>query len=228
MNTHTQNGFEWLTFPLLQDCPKLSHGSFLRHGLDTNWKAGIDELNLEHPRWAQQVHKTSVKEVSAATSKETPSTDGFMTDHTNVSLIIKHADCQAAIFYDPIHHSIANVHAGWRGMVQNIYQTTIDQMKARYGTDPRELLVAISPSLGPDAAEFRNYREELPQSFWDFQIRPKYFDLWQIARWQLIDCGVLSHHIEIASQCTYSNPESFFSYRRDKNTSRLATFVTLK
>ena len=150
-----------------------------------------------------------------------------MTSHPNLALMIYHADCQASIFYDPTHHAVAAVHAGWKGLVKEIYRKTIQSMKKRYGTKPEDLLVAISPSLGPNASEFVNYLKEFPRSFWNYQIKPNYFDLWEIAKMQLANNGIYEKNIQIAGLCTYSNPEDFFSYRRDKTACRHATIVSL-
>ena len=151
----------------------------------------------------------------------------MITQKTDLALMILHADCQAAIFYDPVHGAIANVHSGWRGNVKNIYLATIQKMARVFGSKPQDLLVEISPSLGPDNSEFRNYRTELPQEFWEFQVRPEYFDLWAIARHQLEQCGVLSHHIQIAEICTFANPQDYFSYRRDKIIGSHATLAKI-
>src|SRR5262249_11397000 len=96
-----------------------------------------------------------------------------------------------------------------------------------FGSRPEDLLVGISPSLGPHSAEFKNYRTEFPQELWGFQVRPEYFDLWALARHQCEECGILPQHIEIAEICTYANPEDYFSYRRDGVTGRNATVAAL-
>jgi copper oxidase (laccase) domain-containing protein len=113
---------------------------------------------------------------------------------------------------------VANVHAGWRGQVKQIYRITLDKMACVFGTRPEEVLVCISPSLGPDHSEFIHYQEELPTDFLLFQTKPTYFDLWAISQYQLESCGVLPHHIEIAKIDTYAHPDDFFSYRREKAT----------
>jgi len=154
--------------------------------------------------------------------------DGFITKERGIASLIKHADCQACIMYDPIQHIVANIHAGWRGSVQNIYATAIKQLGEQYNSQPENLLVCISPSLGPSAAEFSNYKEELPESMWEFQDRKHYFNFWEISRSQLIKCGILPHHIEIAEKCTYSNEEDYFSYRREGLTGRHGTIVLLR
>lgn len=245
-----KNGIEWLEFELLQDFPDLVHGVFLRHGgvsqghfssLNMGENTGDDGHHVQENRnrayralgvsqavSLSQVHSDRVFHVTRESILWTREADALVTQLPGVALMIKHADCQAAIFYDPQHRALANVHAGWKGIVKNIYAHTLQKMAQVFGTWPQDLLVCISPSLGPLHSEFKNYREEFPESLWKFQERTNYFNLWEIARMQLQNCGVLPHHIEIASLCTYSHPESFFSYRRDKITGRNATLVGLK
>ena len=141
---------------------------------------------------------------------------------------MNHADCQVAIFFDPVKKVVANVHCGWQGNVQNIYAQVIQHLEAEYGSAVEDLLVCISPSLGPENAEFINHRSELPSSFYPFQIKPNYFDFWEISKMQLKKAGVLGHHIEIAQMCTFSGEKDFFSHRRDKETGRNGTVVALK
>lgn len=150
-----------------------------------------------------------------------------MTDVKGLGLLITHADCQAAIFYDPVHRALANVHSGWRSSVQNIYLETIHKMRERYGSRPEDLRVGISPSLGPEAAEFRDFKTLFPEPFWSFQTKAEYFNFWEISRWQLISAGVLPHHIEIAGICTYSTPKDWFSYRREPCSGRHGTIAAL-
>lgn len=238
-----KDGIEWLEFELLADFPHLIHGVFLRVGgasdfpfdsLNLGDATGDHHVHVTHNRrricevfclerliFGKQTHGDVVLEVPADDHKLRISCDGLITKVPNIGLAIQHADCQAAIFYDPIEKIIANVHCGWRGSVQNIYAKTVSQL----GSRPENLLVCISPSLGPTAAEFIHYQRELPPSFFSFQIRPTYFDFWTISRMQLQQAGVLPHHIEIANICTVSNPKEFFSYRREKKTGRNATVV---
>jgi len=241
-----KGGVRWLEFELFADIPNLRHGVFLRQGgvstgdyssLNLSYDSGDNPHHVrENLRKVQKVLKVDDlvcirqehgKHVTEAIGNEAFIGDAFTTETPGRALVIRHADCQAAIFYDPIHHAVANVHSGWRGSVQNIYAATIDFMRVSYGTQPENLLVGISPSLGPNHAEFVNYRQELPESFWEFQVKPNYFDFWGISTMQLRGCGVLPHHIEIAGICTYSHPEDYFSYRRDKARGRHGTIVTL-
>jgi copper oxidase (laccase) domain-containing protein len=100
-------------------------------------------------------------------------------------------------------------------------------MKEIYLSDPKDLLVCISPSLGPESAEFIHYKTELPESFWQFRQKDNFFDFWNISKWQLTEAGILPHHIQMAEMDTYLLGDQFFSYRRDKTTARQATFSML-
>lgn len=237
-----KDGFQWLEFEILAEEKGVAHGVILRHGemrfgadallntsglLADNHCRMFQTLNIANFVCGRQVHGDAVVLVE---DRFTPlgECDALITRQHELALMAKHADCQAAIFYDPIHRALATVHSGWRGNVKNIYHATISRMRLEFGSKPEELLVGISPSLGPEHAEFKHYKEEFPEEFWDYQVRPNYFDLWAIARYQLEKCGILPHHIEIAGICTYANPQDCFSYRRDKVKSGHVTFAMLR
>jgi YfiH family protein len=241
---------EWLEFDLLEEFPHVAHGVFLRHGgtsqdhfASLNMSTGVGDksdnvkVNREQVRKAldiaqlvfpHQTHGTQILRVTGKNFDKTLQADALFTTEKNIGLAVTHADCQAAIFYDPMHEAIAVVHAGWRGSVQNIYARTLDAMRREIGTQPQNVIVCISPSLGPDHAEFKNYKHELPQDFWSFMVKPNYFDFWAISRKQLAACGIPDNKIEITSICTYCNPNDYFSHRRDKDTGRHATVVAMK
>ena len=198
-------------------------------------------LGIDKILFPRQLHGSSVQRVTAKNQDIQPQADALYTTEKNIGLAVTHADCQAAIFYDPVHEAIGVAHCGWKGSVQNIYARLIDSMQREIGTKPHHLIVCISPSLGSCCAEFVNYKQELPKDFWNFKgTKPHHFDLMEISRWQLGKSGVLDKNIEFASDessdqdsdsdsiCTKCNP-NYFSYRRDKEMAgRNATIVALK
>jgi len=204
MLRHKRGSQEWLEFEIFQEFKDIEHAVFLR---------GSEPASEEGFAKPYQVHGKIVLEAVEGAGKPC---DGLVTDKAGVQLLIRHADCQAAIFYDPVKKVIANVHAGWRGQGLNIYQEVIDQMRHKYGSKPENLFVGISPSLGPCCAQFIHYEKELPAHFWEYQERPLYFDLWAIAQWQLTQAGIVPSHIQVAEVCTCCNPSDYFSYRRDR------------
>ena len=238
---------EWLEFELLQEFPGIRHGVFLSHGgvssgafasLNVGAFVGDDLLLVEENRrriadlffvkklvTGKQVHGVHIGKVIKE-EVEPLECDGLITEEKGKALMIQHADCQAAIFYDPIKNRLATIHCGWRGSVQNIYEKTVNTL-VDLGSSPSDLLVCISPSLGPKASEFIHYEKELPSSFLEFRKEGCLFDFWEISRFQLVQAGVDPARIEIAGICTHENKESFFSYRRDKITGRHATIAQL-
>ena len=154
--------------------------------------------------------------------------DILLTDRPGVGLLIKQADCQAVVFYDPGRRVVANVHCGWRGQVQNVLGVAVTRLGARFGCGPADLYAAVSPSLGPCCAEFRHFRREFPPEFWPYQVRPNYFDLWRLSRDQLLAAGLKPEHLDLAGLCTRCRAAEFFSYRRDGVTGRQGTVIGLK
>jgi polyphenol oxidase len=186
---------------------------------------------------ARQVHGTDIKVVdesmlARATERFgvllVPPADALITRLRGIGLVIKIADCQAVFLVDPRRKIIANIHCGWRGSVQNILGKVVQLLQERFQCRPEELLAAISPSLGPCCAEFRHYREELPESFWSFSRQPQHFDFWAISRWQLCNAGLRAEHIEAAGRCTVCGHDRFFSYRAAKITGRMAAVLAWK
>ena len=241
---------EWLEYDVLDSYPHVLHGTFSRHGgvsMDHFASLNLSEetadrheavkVNRELVRkavgvpkvmFAHQIHGNHVHRVTSKNLDSVPSADALYTTEKNIGLAVTHADCQAAIFYDPIHEAIAIAHCGWRGNVQNVYARVIETFRREFGVQPHNVIVCISPSLGPDHAEFKNYKHEFPKDFWDYQSKPQYFNLWNLSKAQLLKCGILEKNIEIAEICTFCNTKDYFSYRAEKETGRNATIVALK
>lgn len=241
---------EWLEFDLLKEYPWVAHGVFLRHG-GTSGKP-FSSLNLseavgDHPDnvkvnrervrevlqipmvvYAKQEHNANVFEVTSSNLQKIPAADAIFTRVKDLGLAVTHADCQAAVIYDPSKEVIAVVHAGYKGLGQNIYVATINAMKDAAKCNPHDLIVCISPSLGPDHAEYINYKTELPESFWDYQTKPKHFDFWAIAENQLLGAGIQKKNIEITKVCTYCESKDYYSHRREKKIGRHATVAAMK
>ena len=138
--------------------------------------------------------------------------DALIAPEPRVSLLVRLADCQGVILYDPVSKILGLVHSGWRGSVRNILGVTVDKMVA-LGAEAADMKAAISPSLGPCCAEFVNYGSELPEEFQDFMVAENHFDFWAISRKQLVDKGLKTDNIESPGICTKCSPE-FYSYRR--------------
>jgi YfiH family protein len=239
--------------PLLAAFPELSHGFFTRQGgvspvpynsLNLSFTVGDQRVSVLRNRGlvqqalglnalvsATQVHGLRESLVTAgnhASDEELPDADILITGQPSLGLLIKQADCQAVMLYDPVRRVAANVHAGWRGQVRNILGEAVQRLREVLGSRPEDLTAAVGPSLGPCCAEFRHFRREFPPELWSYQVRPTYFDLWALSRDQLLAAGLKPQQIDLAGICTRCRGEMFFSYRRDRLTGRQGAVIALR
>jgi YfiH family protein len=156
------------------------------------------------------------------------SKDGFFSQLPGLLMMIKVADCQAILLYDPTRKVAGIIHAGWRGSVKNIVGKAIRLMVAQYNSNPSDIIAGVGPSLGPCCSEFLNWQEELPSNFSRFQVSANHFDFWAITQLQLMESGVMREKIEIAGLCTKCHPEVFYSYRGEGKTGRFAVAIGIK
>ncbi len=154
--------------------------------------------------------------------------DAMITDVPQLALMVKQADCQGVILFDPMKGVVANVHCGWRGNVLNILGSVVKRMKSDFGCRAADLAAAIGPSLGPCCSEFTDYEKIFPQDFKRFMVREAYFDLRELSRHQLLEAGLRNERIEVSRICTRCKSDLFFSYRGEGDTGRFATVAMLE
>jgi YfiH family protein len=154
--------------------------------------------------------------------------DAMITNIPHVGLMVKQADCQAIILFDPDKGVISNTHCGWRGNGSDIIGAVVKRMHADFGCRESDLIAGISPSLGPCCAEFKTYRNLFGRHFYPFMVQEGYFNLWEMSRMQLLEAGVRKENIHVAEICSKCNTDVFYSYRAEATTGRSATVVMLK
>ena len=79
--------------------------------------------------------------------------DALITREPGCCICISTADCIPILLYDRKNAVIAAVHAGWRGTVNYILGHTLDKMRARYGTEGKEVIACIGPGISLSAFE---------------------------------------------------------------------------
>lgn len=153
-------------------------------------------------------------------AKDMESVDGLVTNEKELPLVIYCSDCVPLYFYDPKHEAIGLSHAGWRGTVNGMAKATIEKMQAEFGTDPKDLLAAVGPSIAkecfevdePCAAEFL----KLPGSE-AFVVENGggkfHVDLWACNVSYMVQCGMLPENITVGGVCTMCNSDLLFSHR---------------
>lgn len=179
------------------------------------------------PVWLNQVH--GVRVIDAALSSCLESADASFTNRKQVVCVTMTADCLPVLLCDQAGTAVAAIHAGWRSLCDGVIEATVAAMPVQAG----QLMAWLGPAIGPDAFEVGS---EVRAQFMaqDMQaeaaFKPKgdkwFGDLYAIARQRLQTLGVTQ--LYGGGRCTYSEPETFFSFRRDGDTGRMGTFIWLE
>ncbi|RKG32765.1 peptidoglycan editing factor PgeF [Acinetobacter tianfuensis] len=182
---------------------------------------GVDKIT-----WMTQTHSTICHTMNAEMPFTAPEGDGLVTQRQGHALMMMTADCLPVVLGDAAGTEVANLHAGWRGLANGIIENTVAAMQ-----NPPAwawLGAAISQRCFEIGAEVKDaFCSKYPALESAFKAGEKegkhYADLYAIARYILREQGV--EVVTGGDQCSYSQPEAYFSYRRNAQTGRMATFV---
>jgi len=84
---------------------------------------------------------------SATAAPGPPMGDGLMTAEPGILLTIRIADCLPVLLVDSRRRVVAAIHAGWRGALARVIEKGVGEMRRVYGSDPKDLLAALGPSI---------------------------------------------------------------------------------
>jgi YfiH family protein len=181
---------------------------------------GIQPEKLVMP---SQVHKTRIVNVTSSTSKdELMETDALITSEKGICIAVMSADCVPIVLYDKKNNVCGAVHSGWKGTVARILEKTLHQMKQHFGTEGKNVIAGIGPSVSQASYEVGEevvlaVRESFSNAT-DLMIplpsNKAKLNLWDANKIQLMEFGVPTDQIEISDLCTVINNEYFFSARK--------------
>jgi YfiH family protein len=189
------------------------------------------ELGLPgEPLWLQQVHGIEV--VNAATAGMRPVADAAYAMAPGLVCAVLTADCLPVLLCDRAGTRVAAIHAGWRGLAAGVIEAGVAALLGS-GVAGGDLLAWLGPAIGPQAYEVgAEVRSAVlaadPQAEAVFRAgRPGHWwlDLYAAARIRLARVGVTA--VWGGTCCTYSDPQHFFSYRRESRTGRQASLIWL-
>lgn len=179
-----------------------------------------------------QTHTTNVIRVGKedcgyGVTRQKPYTDvdGLVTDEPGVVLSTFFADCVPLYFVDTVNRAIGLSHSGWRGTVGRMGQRTLEKMATEFGTNPKDIVAAVGPSICQDCYEVsEDVAEEFIREFSGHadeilinKGNGKYqLDLWKTNEIVLIEAGVKKENIAVTNICTCCNPDLLFSHRASK------------
>jgi YfiH family protein len=215
----------------------------LRSGDDPQAVLRNRELLNEHarlpapPHWLRQVHGTKVQRFDGASqavssAEQEPEADASVTSTPGTVLAILTADCMPVLFCAKDGSEVGAAHAGWRGLVGGVLEQTIAAM----AKSPNELIAWLGPAAGPQQYEIGvEVYDAFVSKDWRagaafVSTRPNHWrvDLYALARLRLEAAGIATTDIHGGDLCTISDPQRFYSHRRDQRTGRMASLVWIE
>ncbi len=192
------------------------------------------------PLWLSQLHGSTVVDADslarraagapAPQADAAPHGDAALTRQPGRVLAVLVADCLPVLLARRDGAAVAVVHAGWRGLVAGVLEATIAALDGAGD----ELLAWLGPAIGPAHFEVG---EEVRTAFCEHDAQAAaafasnargrwQCDLQRLARQRLVALGLRSIHGD--ARCTYGEAASFFSFRRDGTTGRMAALIWLE
>lgn len=182
--------------------------------------------------------------------------DGLITNEKRIMLCTIQSDCTPVFILDPVKKAIGMVHSGWRGTVGTISINAINLMKENYGSEEKDLLIYLGPSICGDCYEvgeelidefkFIINDEQIKKVFKEIKntnfngdiifennselkkIKKYLLDVSEAIKMTLIDAGVKEENIFRSVYCTYhSNIFSSWRLDRDKTNQMLTAIMLL-
>ncbi|WP_326522917.1 peptidoglycan editing factor PgeF [Sphingomonas sp.] len=148
-----------------------------------------------------------------------PHADALVTDRPGIALGILTADCAPVLFADRDAGVVGAAHAGWKGALAGVTDTTLLAMET-LGADRSRIVAAIGPCIAQASyevdeafrARFVADAGEADRFFRDAAPGHAMFDLAGYVAHRLAAAGVRT--VEIVGADTYADEARFFSYRR--------------
>ncbi len=203
--------------------------SGLNCGIGSSDQAEIVAINRERVADAMEVvpddlvtiwqtHSADALIMDEPVTGDRPKADGMATKTPGLALSILTADCQPVLFADRTAGVIGAAHAGWRGALGGVLESTIKKMET-LGAKRSQIDAVIGPCLsqrnyevGPEfidafLAEDSDNASFFAQGNGDRML----FDLPSFGLHRLRAAGVSATWV---GQCTYDDEDRFYSYRR--------------
>jgi YfiH family protein len=193
-------------------------------GLDVS---GLTNMPVHFPI---QEHTSLVSSVTDIASREVA--DAVVTGKRGILLGLRVADCVPILLYDGRRKAVGAVHAGWRGTAAGILKNTIAAMVRDFGSDPRDIAVAIGPAIRWCCYEVgREVLDPVVRATGggDYHMEKNgrlCLDLPSANKYQALSVKIEVENIDVIEECTYCHPDRYFSYRYAKGpTGRQGGFI---
>lgn len=177
------------------------------------------------PLWLTQVHGRRCVAVEGGVAGT--EADASYACSTGKVCAVLTADCLPILLCDDAGTTVAAAHAGWRGLLGGVIESTVAAM----AVPPQRLMAWLGPAIGQAAFEVGEevriaFVSDDPAACSAFTHRPNgkwSCDLYALARQRLDRRGVA--RVFGGGRCTYTEADLFYSYRRERDTGRMASLI---
>ena len=229
-----------LHFKILKHFHQLSHCLTTRHyERDITTAQGqeyflksyqFDQSNFILPK---QVHGSEiqvVKNEDSLLNKKQFEADAVITNQMNVWIGILVADCFPILMFEPSVNVIAVIHAGWRGVEQNIHLKVLQYLIEFMNCSIKNIFIGIGPGIGSCCFEvgkevsdkFEKKSTIAAQFVHPVSEQKALVDLRGLITSDFMMAGIPLENIENMNYCTSCCSDLFYSYRKEgKNTGRM-------
>lgn len=204
----------------------------------------VRALTPGEPAWLKQVHGVRVVDADDlalfGSDVQAPEADAAVTSAQERVLAVLTADCLSVVISDDKSSVLGAAHAGWKGLVAGVLEETLALMKKKNPLADG-WRAWVGPGIG--AAAFQ-VGHDVRQAFApELAIKPELCvaDVGVSEKWRLDLAGLAQlrlslmgvETVELSGCCTVTDVEdamtpTFFSYRRDRQTGRMATLAWLE
>lgn len=273
---HSDKGLRILKSGFFDSIPWLAHGFSTRGGgqsefpphslnlgfigrdtraaVESNRRSFFEALHLSGFAVARlrQTHSDHVVTIESGEQlREIIPGDAVITRIAGVVLTVLVADCVPILIADLESHTIAAIHAGWRGTSKHITLKAIDVIREQTKTGAGRLYAVIGPSIRACCYEvgvelLEAFESENPGAKRYFSpVAPTavetgessgsskkarfHLDLLAANRAEIISAGIPPENISIHPDCTRCHPELYFSHRGESGqTGRMMAAIAMK
>lgn len=244
--TRTEN-IDYLQFDrLLEFQDKLVHAIFLKeHEIGFNLDANLEtrersietlskKFNINYEQFVQshQTHSDHIKRINSKIDNNKRiinDFDGFITDVPEIASITTFADCVPVFIYDYKNNVYANIHAGWRGIINKITIKAIKILVNEYKSSLSNIICCIGPNIRKECFLVNDDLVQIYKKAYGDYIK-KYpivektdlknengkqyrIDNNLLLKQMLIEVGILEKNIINSNICTVCHSSNFHSRR---------------
>lgn len=182
--------------------------------VSTNLSIVSDKLGAKKLFTLKQVHGSTCVIADENTENHLEA-DAIVTKSSLVAIGVLTADCAPILFVDEETKIIGAAHAGWKGAMRGVIQSTLATM-TQIGANLDTIKAAIGPCISKESYEVGDdFKREFKGSGSCFSLIKMrlHFDLSKYCKEILMQSGVNEKHIDLIGVDTFTNHDQYFSYR---------------